>query len=120
VNPVKYKINIPYRREGGPTVDGGWRFTLDWVRDGEIVREIVRGFNAQGTWDLPGQFTSVSVRVKLLDDEWGLPNGELDPVIQSQPGAFSNVQNGYGYWGSVGLMQRDFNFGPEYNWLVGL
>ncbi|NNF04724.1 MAG: DUF4249 family protein [Rhodothermales bacterium] len=119
-NPVKYKINIPYGRGEGPTPDGGWWFTLDWVRDGAIVRDFLYRFNAQGTWDLPGQITSVSIRVRLLDENWGLANGELDPIVQSQPGAYSNVENGYGFWGSVGLLQQDFNLGPEFNWLVGL
>lgn len=120
VRNVKYRIDVPYGRAGSPTADGGWRFTLDWIRDGTIVRDVIYGFNAQGIWDLPGVFTSVSIRVRLLDENWEPPGGVFDPQVLSVPGEYSNVENGYGLWGSIGLLQQDFNFGDQYNWLVGL
>ena len=50
----------------------------------------------------------MGVEAKVLDANWQLPSTEEElsaPTLASQP---SNVENGYGFWGSIGLLQNEW------------
>ena len=44
---------------------------------------------------------NVGLRLTLLDRSFVPPGGVFDPEVLAQPGTFSNVQNGFGFVGSV-------------------
>jgi hypothetical protein len=48
---------------------------------------------------------AILLQVRILDANWDPPLGVFDPEVLSQPGVLSNVENGYGIWGGVGLYQ---------------
>lgn len=44
----------------------------------------------------------LGMRITMLDSEFTPPGGAFDPEILVQPGTMSNVENGFGFIGSVG------------------
>ena len=57
----------------------------------------------------PVGLTHTGLQIRMLDSGWDPPGGIFDPEILAQPGALSNVENGYGYFGSVGLYIQEWN-----------
>ena len=122
---VTYRIGDPtcfsgspqtlfYGRVGAPMEDDGWRFTINLTEDlDRLIQEnvLVPGVNT---------LCSMSLRVGLLDGKWTPPEGIFDPEVLAQPGVLSNVENGYGFWGSIGLYQHDWVIGDELRGLLGL
>ena len=53
--------------------------------------------------------TAMGIQIRILDKNWDPPGGVFDPEILAQPGAMSNVENGYGFFGSVGLYVEEWN-----------
>ena len=49
------------------------------------------------------RFFALVLQVSVLDANWDPPQGVFDPEILAQPGVLSNVKNGFGTWGGVGL-----------------
>lgn len=94
----------------GRAVDNGWRIDARLSRDGEQL-------GAGGLTML-----GVGMRITLADDTWRPPGGVFDPEILVQPGTFSNVENGFGFFGSVNqytvewLLDQDVveNLGYQY------
>ncbi|MDX1546822.1 MAG: hypothetical protein R3247_07540 [Rhodothermales bacterium] len=104
---------VAYGREGTPTDDGGWRFTIHVSRDrGRLSARL-------GTPVDQVRFPAMGLKIRLLDDQWTPPEGVFDPEVLAQPGALSNVENGYGFWGSIGLFQHDWQLAPELRTLLG-
>lgn len=53
-------------------------------------------------------FLGIGMRLTLLDDQFVPPGGVFDPEVLVQPGTFSNVQNGFGFLGSVGRFSTEW------------
>ena len=49
------------------------------------------------------------MQIRVLDANWDPPGGVFNPEVLAQPGAYSNVENGYGFFGSVGLYTEVWN-----------
>ncbi len=49
----------------------------------------------------PLVFLGVGMRLTMTDERWRPPGGVFDPELLIQPGVFSNVENGFGFLGSV-------------------
>lgn len=92
-------IEIPYepRREGGLAV-----VEVDLTAD---FNAITKAFPQQGVVTLD----TVVMSVFSVDDAWDPPGGVFDLDLLVQPGAFSNVENGFGFVGSA--------HGAEVGWL---
>ncbi len=43
----------------------------------------------------------MGMRLTMSDEQWRPPGGVFDPELLVQPGIFSNVENGFGFFGSV-------------------
>ena len=41
------------------------------------------------------------------------------PFSPAQPGTLSNVENGYGFWGSIGYYVQEWETSFEFSWLLG-
>ena len=84
-------------------VDGGWRFVIDMARDYAGVQSVygrnclitVSEQSAPDIWLRKMEFTALAA-----DSTWDPPGGVFDPNILSVPGTFSNVDNGYGFFGA--------------------
>ncbi|MFQ5569685.1 MAG: hypothetical protein ACE5G0_08410 [Rhodothermales bacterium] len=106
-------VRIPYERTGERTDDGGWRFTLDLTNDRGFLSSLFGIPSPQVLWEAMG------LQIEVLDDQWDPPDGVFDPEVLAQPGRLSNVENGYGFWGSVGLFQLDWPISCEMRDIMG-
>jgi hypothetical protein len=96
------RVGEPERPEGtesGENTPADWRFTIQIDRDIDRLAQILETDPGSVAW------SSMGVQIQLLDDKWTPPLDIFDPEILSQPGALSNVDNGYGFFGSVALLQ---------------
>ena len=114
-------IDISYGQSGGPDGAGGWKFNLDIRRDGQILADSVARLQEERRLGLAFVHVyAMTIQIQRMDDQW-IPIGEdADPVELSQPGVFTNIENGYGYWGAVSNVLQDFELGPSYNSAFGL
>ncbi len=93
---------LPYGRVGGVT-NAGWRFTVNISED--IIRLAER-------LDVPDVFfCAMGLRVRSLDAQWRVADGNDDSEL-ALPTAFTNVENGYGFFGSVGVLQYEWPASP--------
>jgi hypothetical protein len=105
--------SLPYGRVGAPTDDGGWRFTVNITEDRNRLSDLL------GLPPAAIQFPGMALQIRLLDGQWTPPKGEFDPEVLAQPGVLSNVENGYGFWGSIGLYQHNWLTSDELRDLLG-
>ena len=90
-------VQLPYVPLNGP-VEGQadtWEITLNLVRDRDTMEtfiELTESISLAG----------LGLRITLLDEAFVPPGGVFDPDVLSQPGTLSNVENGFGFVGSVG------------------
>lgn len=85
----------------GRAVDNGWQVDARLSRDGEQL-------GAGGLTML-----GLGMRITLADDSWRPPGGVFDPEILVQPGTFSNVENGFGFFGAVNQYTIEWTLEPE-------
>jgi hypothetical protein len=50
----------------------------------------------------------MGVRVTALSEDWNPLGSTFDPDRLSQPGAMSNLKNGFGFWGSTATGEIDW------------
>lgn len=118
--PINRRMFIPYGRAGSRGADGGWTLRINLSDDQVAVKEHVRDSFDRG---IPPEattyaLTAMGVQYRVLDQNWDPPGGIFDPEILAQPGAMSNVQNGYGFFGSIGLYAEEWNI-AEYSDALG-
>jgi len=108
--PINRRIFVPYGRPGQRT-DDGWQMRINLSDDQEDVRENVQWSIDQGMIPNDDMYgvTAMGVQIRMLDENWDPPNGVFDPEVLAQPGVMSNVENGYGFFGSVGLYIEEWN-----------
>lgn len=102
---------VQHGQSGYRTADGGWQLRLTISEDQAVVRENIQwsidtGDITEAT--LVG-ITALGVQLRILDQDWDPPAGVFDPEVLSAPGVFSNVINGYGRFGSIGLYIQEWN-----------
>ena len=62
---------------------------------------------------------SMGMRIAMTDDGWRPPDGVFNEEILVQPGTFSNVEGGFGYFGSVNQLSYEWTLSPEVTALAG-
>ena len=83
--------------------EGGWRVVINMARDFVGVQSVyganclitVSEQSAPDIWLRQMAFTALAA-----DSTWAPPDGVFDPNILAVPGTFSNVENGYGFFGA--------------------
>lgn len=108
---AKVVHEVAHGREGHRSEAGDWVIDLDLTADQPAVRERVRAAILSG--EVPGEgglatpfnLHQMGVRLTLTDSAWDLPDGALDPERFALPDAHTNVENGYGYWGSINFFE---------------
>lgn len=61
---------------------------------------------------------SMGLRARILDDQWVFPDTTLTPEAFTLPQSLTNVENGYGFFGSMGLFQSDWPLAAEIDLLL--
>jgi hypothetical protein len=62
---------------------------------------------------------SVGMRLTMTDDSWRPPDGVFDREVLVQPGTFSNVNNGFGFFGSLNQYSFEWTLSPQITSLIG-
>ncbi|MEM1041334.1 MAG: hypothetical protein AAGI91_01780 [Bacteroidota bacterium] len=83
-------------------VPGGWRVAIPFVSD---VRRLI-ATSASGQVGL----LAFEVSVFVSDETWNVDDagGVFDPEVLVEPGTFSNVENGFGFFGAGYRLSRSF------------
>jgi len=95
--PIENPITFSYanRAERRP---GGWLLDLTL---GEDFRIIFQEFEENGEVSTALiQLRDIEVRVHVGDEKWVSPSGSFDAEALVEPGVFTNVTNGFGYFGA--------------------
>jgi hypothetical protein len=88
-------VNIDYGRSGRRTEDG-WAVDILLSKDLAVLRQ------QMGVEDsVQLELAPLDLLFTVLDDQWVLPEGSFDPEEFAQPDALTNVENGFGFWGSM-------------------
>lgn len=94
--PVEYTFSYGFVAGEGASTD----VVIDYLRDTRsiIADELLErgGPNPRR----PIRLCEVDVRVLVSSDGWIPPDGAYDPEILVEPGTFSNVDNGFGFFGA--------------------
>ena len=90
-------VQLPYIPRNGPAEGqaDAWEMTLNLVRDRDTMETFIE-LNESTT------LAGLGMRITLLDDAFVPPGGAFDAEVLAQPGTLSNVENGFGFVGSVG------------------
>lgn len=99
--PIEYSDAELGRLEGGD-----WRTTAFLLRDTQKVGEVL------GRADLPTLY-NVGMKISVTSDDWRPPGGVFDPEVLIQPGTFTNVDNGFGFFGSVAQLDAEWTLTRE-------
>ncbi len=94
------RFPVAYGRTGRAT-DDGWEFDIDIGRD----REQIEANNLT--------ICGMGLRARVMDNQWVFPEGEINLDVYSLPENLTNVENGYGFVGSVSLLQLDWPLSAE-------
>ena len=105
---VAENVLIPIRvsyKDTQVAANGGWALAADLRSDFDVIGDELRNYCITTPFIA---LRSSSFVFFVGDDEWVPPGGVFDPDLIAQPGVFSNVENGYGYFGSG--YERKFQF----------
>lgn len=97
--PVAFPVDVSYQGTGD-RIPGGFRFDIDMQKDFEIVRDTYLN-NCLVTAGAPDiALARVEFHFITADSAWSPPGGTFDPDVLVEPGVFSNIENGYGFFGA--------------------
>lgn len=109
---------IPYgdvSEEYGQFVqDDKWEVLVRLTEDKEAVTEEL-GISE----DAEPFLMSVGMRLTMTSDSWRPPDGVFDPEVLVQPGTFSNIEGGFGFFGSVNQFTHEWTLSPGITSLIG-
>lgn len=115
-----HPIEIDYGRQGMSNQKGQIQFIVNFTRDAQLIAERIVELRAQ---DLLGwtemQIQHVNVKMRVLDEQWVPEGGAFNPAELSLPGTLSNVENGFGFFGAIGHLEKQFELGEAYNRVFG-
>ena len=84
----------------GEITNEGWLLTALVSDDKAVIAEQLAESNLY--------LCSMGVEAKVLDANWQLPPTEEERSTLTFTNQSSNVENGYGFWGSIGLLQSEW------------
>ncbi len=88
-------MRVPYSTKStNEDTSEGWEITVNYSVDRAVLNDEIGGLGLR--------LAGLAMQVVVLADDWVPPGGVWDPEILSQPGVFSNVNNGFGFVGSAG------------------
>lgn len=94
-------VFIDYGNETGRFENGAWVVEANYTRDRQDVAEFLQ----VGT--LPRLY-GVGMKLTYVSEDWVPPGGIFDMNALIQPGTFSNVEGGFGFFGSVAQLDVEW------------
>lgn len=92
---IRLPVSVPYTDKVEPTADG-WKLELNLRQDFGVVQ---KEFDANCLRSDLVTLRRIDFRFLAADADWSPPRGSFDPNLLIEPGAFSNVENGFGFYG---------------------
>ena len=98
------RVFVPYGRRGEINGTDGWRTQMSISDDQSAVFETIKESLLTGKIkdDTPLILTGAGLRMTLLDTNWKLPDSQLNQNTLAFPEENTNINNGYGFFGSIG------------------
>ena len=95
-------VAIPYLPEESGVAEGNrWRVLAQLSRDaGAVTKQL-------SIADLPALY-GVGMKLSFADSSWVPPGGVFDPDILIEPGTFTNVEGGFGFFGAVAQLNAEW------------
>lgn len=101
------EVRIRYEQDDRGSRQGdAWWTEFNLVEDLPLVREALR---AEGRSSDLILLYSLSMRIAIPGEGWAPPDGIWDRDVLVQPGTFSNVDGGLGFWGAVTRVRVSYN-----------
>lgn len=98
-------IRFDYSTADQSLTEPGWNIVARLSEDRDRILESIRPQDYL--------FLGVGMRIVVFDDQFVPPGGVFDPDVLSQPGSFSNVEDGFGFVGSVGRFDTEWILDAE-------
>lgn len=96
-DPIFKPALFDYAEKASPR-EGGWEIEINLAND---YLEIFRAFDQDNNVTAAIiDLRAINVTVHVGDSTWVSPTGTFDPEALVEPGTFSNVKNGFGFFGS--------------------
>lgn len=100
---VRREVTIPY--EGVSTAtEFGWRTSINLAEEYVRLRQSVLD-------GLPHALARITIRGEVASADWRYPTGVFDPTVLEEPGAFTNVEGGFGFVGAA--YRAEFSWQPD-------
>lgn len=87
-------VRLPYEPAHAAEDAGDWKVSLNLATDRRALDTLI---NVRGN-----PLAGLAMQVTVLDTAFVPPGGVFDPEVLAQPEVFTNVENGFGFVGSVG------------------
>jgi hypothetical protein len=114
------RVMVAYDHNQLSSNDGVLRYNLSLTADQEPIQfKAQQRLNSLGSANTSISLTAMGVRFRIIDDAWFPLFKKTDVLNLAQPGTFSNVENGYGFFGSMGLYEEEWEVQPELANLLG-
>lgn len=114
------RIFVPYAKAAIRDEDGLWRVQLNLSEDQNPIKErALIALRRTGNNALSVSLTAMGMQFRIIDGAWFSLFSETDILKLAQPGTFSNVENGYGLFGSMGLYREEWQIQPDLSHLLG-
>lgn len=81
-------------------VEEGWRVDVTLAEDLDIIRGELFRRNLVNNFTTPLILNQVTISGMIVNKEWNPPGGRFNPDALVEPGTFSNVENGFGFFGA--------------------
>ncbi len=95
---ISKDVVIPYA--GKPVQkEGGWLLEIDLMADFGVIFQVFDDDGELSTEIIDLQ--EIEVRFHIGDEDWVSPVGVFDAEFLVEPGVFSNIENGFGFFGSA-------------------
>lgn len=113
---VEYYIQFDFEENVGPNdsptaqvplsydgtqraIDDGWIVPVDLTQDYKRLREMLQNADLWNP-EVGIVLRDMTLRLEVANEEWDPPGGEFDPNVLVEPGAMSNVEDGFGFVGA--------------------
>ncbi|GAB5520636.1 MAG: hypothetical protein RhofKO_28870 [Rhodothermales bacterium] len=116
-------FGVSYAVSDGVVADEGWRFTARLTDDVPAVveeAERIGGLLCDITAEPIISLGFLGVYLQVPDANWVTPTDVRAISSLSDPFAYSNIENGFGYLGAVGAYLYTWEVTPEFGWAFGL
>lgn len=105
------RVFVPYGRRGSANGTESWTTSLSISDDQSAVFETIKESLRAGKImdDTPLVLTTAGLRMTMLDTNWKFPETGVDVNELTLPETTTNINNGYGFFGSIGYYVQEWD-----------